>query len=67
MSYGPDLLAAFRRQAELVVKLAQGAKVADMPVEQPTKFKFTFNQTTAKALGLSTPPTLLAFADEVIE
>ena len=67
MSYGPDNRDLFRRTAEFVDKILRGAKPADIPVEQPTKFDFVINLTTAKALGLEVPPTLLARADEVIE
>jgi len=67
MSYGPNLPVLFRRAADLVDKILRGAKPADIPVEQPTKFDLIINITTAKALGLEIPPSLLALADEVIE
>jgi putative tryptophan/tyrosine transport system substrate-binding protein len=67
MSYGPNFPDLFRRSAELVDKILRGTKPADIPVEQPTKFDLVVNLITAKALGLTVPPTLLARADEVIE
>jgi putative ABC transport system substrate-binding protein len=67
MSYGPDVPELFRRTAEIVDKLLRGAKPADIPVEQPTKFELIVNLKTAKTLGLTVPPNLLALADEVIE
>jgi putative tryptophan/tyrosine transport system substrate-binding protein len=67
ISYGPDLPALFRRAAEFADKILHGAKPGDIPVEQPTKFDLVINLTTAKALGLTIPPNLLAIADEVIE
>jgi putative tryptophan/tyrosine transport system substrate-binding protein len=67
MSYGPNFPDLFRRAAELVDKILRGAKPADIPVEQPTKFDLVLNLTTAKALGLALPESFLLRADEVIE
>ena len=67
ISYGPNFPDLFRRTAELVDKILRGAKPADMPVDQPTKFDLVINLTTARALGLMIPETFLSRADEVIE
>jgi putative ABC transport system substrate-binding protein len=67
MSYGPNFPELYLRAADLVDKLLRGAKPADLPVEQPTKFEFVVNLVTAEALDLAIPPSLLARADEVIE
>jgi putative ABC transport system substrate-binding protein len=67
MSYGPDDQESFGRVAALVGRILKGAKPAELPFEQPTLFRFALNLKTAKALGLTVPPSLLARADEVIE
>jgi putative ABC transport system substrate-binding protein len=67
MSYGPDLNESFARMAALVDRILKGAKPAELPFEQPTLFRFVLNLKTAKALGLTVAPSLLARADEVIE
>jgi putative ABC transport system substrate-binding protein len=67
ISYGPNIQDLFRRAAELADKILRGTKPGDIPVEQPTKFELVINLTTARALGLTVPPTLLALANEIIE
>lgn len=67
MSYGPDLKETVERAAAMVDRLFKGTKPADLPFEEPTQYRFALNFKTAKAIGVTIPPYVLALADEVIE
>jgi putative ABC transport system substrate-binding protein len=67
VSYGPSIVEMHRNAAVLVNKILKGEKPADLPVEQPTRFRLVVNMKAAKALGLTVPPTLLVRADELID